>query len=449
VTVENRRRAIATVFTVVFVDLLGFGILIPVIPLYARSFGADEFTASLLIAAFSVFQFAFAPILGRISDRRGRRPVLLVSLFGSTIAWTLFGLAEALWVLFLARIVAGAMGGNIATAQAYIADITPPEDRARGLGFLGAAFGLGFVFGPALGGVFSSAPVVAAVDGALPAAVPITEFSLPSFVAAAITGANLVAAVFVLPESNPPEKRDEEAVEAGPETGGFLAGVGERLDDLLGALSTRGLGTLVIAFFVASFAFSALESQFVFFSKDVYGYGPAANGYILGYVGVVIAVVQGGLIGPLVERFGEYRLAVVGAATQAATLGLVPFSPALAARVPDVGPFFGVLPTVGDDVLVLLAVMTVLSAGNALTNVTLNTLVSRSATEEDQGGAFGLTQSAGSLARVFGPATAGALYAGIDVWVPFAVAGALFLPVVVLLSRLERAIVVEDPGLAD
>src|SRR6056297_1743444 len=191
---ENPRRAMGVIFAIVFVDLLGFGILIPIIPLYAEHFGANEFVVGLLLASYSVMQFLSAPVLGRLSDERGRRPILLLSLFGSVVAWTLFGVAESLVVLFAARLLAGAMGGNIATAHAYVADVMPPEDRAKGLGLIGAAFGLGFVFGPALGGVLSSTAALDAARGLLPAVVPVTEFTLPSFGAAAITGVNLVAA---------------------------------------------------------------------------------------------------------------------------------------------------------------------------------------------------------------------------------------------------------------
>ena len=426
-SVDSSRRALAVVFVIVFVDLLGFGILIPVIPLYALSFGATEFVGSLLIASYSAMQFVAAPFLGRLSDARGRRPVLLLSLTGSVLAWTMFGLAGSLAVLFAARMLAGAMGGNIATAQAYIADVTPPEDRARGLGLLGAAFGLGFIFGPALGGFFASEFAVAAAGSVFPAWLPATEFSLPSFAAAAITGANLVAAYFLLPESRPPEARAASR-EADGES---------RLAELADALRTRGLGTLVVSFFLVSFAFSALESQFIFLTNDQYGYGATENAVLLTYFGVVIAVVQGGLIGPLTDRYGEYRIAIVGAAIQVFTLAAVPFAPLLGEYLPSVGPLLPVGPTLPAAVVALAFVVTPLAFGNAVTNVSLNTLVSRSSAADEQGGAFGLTQSAGSLARTFGPALAGLLYTAVDFWAPFVLGGALMIPIVVLLARLD------------
>ncbi|MFC7098981.1 MFS transporter [Halobaculum marinum] len=422
------RRVIATLFFIVFLDLLGFGILIPVIPLYAESFGANEFVGGLLIATYSLFQFVGAPILGRLSDERGRRPVLLISLAGSVIAWTLFGVAgelgpligaaNGLVVLFLARALAGVMGGNIATANAYIADVTPPEERAKGLGILGAAFGLGFVFGPAIAGVVSSPFALSVFRDVLPAVVPVSEFTIPSFVAATLSAANLVVAFVVLPE---PRERVESAASSGR----------SRLRELLDAVRSPAIGTLIVSFFLASFAFSAFESQFIFLTNDQLGYGTAANAVLLTYIGVVIAIVQGGLIGPLTDRFGEYRLAVGGAAIQAVTLALVPFA-VTSTVLPALGP-------VESGAVALALVSTPLAVGNALTNVSLNALVSRTAGDDEQGGAFGLTQSAGSLARTVGPALAGLLYVAVDYWSPFVAAGVVFVPVVFLLVRLGEA----------
>ncbi|WP_435320380.1 MFS transporter [Haloarchaeobius sp. TZWSO28] len=423
----NRRRVVGTLFLVIFIDLLGFGILIPVIPLYAKAFGANEFTGSLLIATYSLFQFAGAPILGRLSDERGRRPVLLVSLFGSVLAWTLFGVAgelgpvlgatNGLIVLFIARALAGAMGGNIATANAYMADITPPEERAKGLGILGAAFGLGFVFGPAISGVVSSGAALALFRDVLPAAIPVTEFTMPSFTAAVLTAANLALAAVVLPE--PPRREPTTA-----------AGGDSRLRQLYDAVTSPDIGSLVIAFFLASFAFSAFESQFIFLTNDKLDYGTAENAVLLTYIGVLIAIVQGGLVGPLTERFDEYRLALAGTGIQIVTLPLVPFA-VTSTVFPALGP-------VESGAVALAAVSTPLAFGNALTNVSLNALVSLNAGSDEQGGAFGLTQSAGSLARTFGPALAGLLYVAVAYWTPFLVAGVLFVPILLLLGRIAR-----------
>ena len=406
-------RALAVVLLVVFVDLVGFGILIPIIPLYAEAFGASEFVVGVLLASYSMTQFLFAPLLGRLSDEQGRRPVLLLSLAGSVLAWTLFGLAEALWMLFVARLLAGAMGGNIAAAQAYVADVTTAENRASGLGLIGAAFGLGFVFGPAIGGLVSSPGALAVARSILPAAVPVSQFTIPAFVAALITAVNLVGAWVLLPETNPdPEAQSRES----------------RLQQLGSALATPALAGLLGAFFLASLAFSGMESMFVLFTKDVYGFGTTANGYVLAYLGVVIAVVQGGLVGRAAARWGEKRLAMGGAAVEFFGLLAIPFAPQVGRLLPPVGPL-------GPELLALLGILAVLAVGNGFTNVSLTTLVSRSASEDEQGSAFGLTQSAASIARAVGPVAAGALYTGLAYWAPFVAGGLLVLPIVVLLHR--------------
>ncbi|MFP4530145.1 MAG: MFS transporter [Halodesulfurarchaeum sp.] len=417
------RRPLSIVLLVVFVDLVGFGILIPIIPLYAAAFGASEFVVGILLASYSITQFVFAPILGRLSDERGRRPVLLLSLAGSVIAWTLFGLAQALWVLFLARFLAGAMGGNIAAAQASVADVTTEANRAKGLGLIGAAFGLGFVFGPAIGGLVSSPAALSIAESILPAAVPVSQFTIPSFTAALITFVNLVAAFFLLPETNRgAEARDRE----------------RRVAELKRALASPVLAVLVISFFLASLAFSGMESMFVLFTKEVYGYGTAMNGYVLAYLGVIIAVVQGGLVGRAADIWDEKTLAIGGVSVEFVGLVAVPFAPQLGRFLPGVGP-------VGPGLLALLVVLSILAVGNGFANVSLTTLVSRSAAERDQGSAFGLTQSAGSIARAIGPIVAGALYTGVAYWAPFVAGGLLLLPIGWLLSRT----VIESPGSPD
>ncbi|MDZ7849967.1 MAG: MFS transporter [Halodesulfurarchaeum sp.] len=414
------RRPLVIVLLVVFVDLVGFGILIPIIPLYAAAFGASEFVVGVLLASYSITQFVFAPILGRLSDERGRRPVLLLSLAGSVIAWTLFGLAQALWVLFLARFLAGAMGGNIAAAQAYIADVTTEANRAKGLGLIGAAFGLGFVFGPAIGGLVSSPAALAIAESILPAAVPVSQFTIPSFTAALITFVNLVAAFFLLPETNrQAETRDREG----------------RIAELTRALARPVLAILVISFFLASLAFSGMESMFVLFTKDIYGYGTAMNGYILAYLGVIIAVVQGGLVGRAAAIWDEKTLAMGGVTVEFVALVAVPFAPQLGRFLSGIGP-------IAPELLALLVVLSVLAVGNGFANVSLTTLVSRSAAERDQGSAFGLTQSAGSIARAIGPVVAGALYTGVAFWAPFVAGGLVLLPIGWLLYRT----VIESPG---
>ncbi|MFC7047072.1 MFS transporter [Halobacteriaceae archaeon GCM10025711] len=417
-TVANPRRALLTVVAVVFVDLLGFGIIVPILPFYVRSFGASDVFIGLLAASYSLMQFAFAPLLGRISDERGRRPVLLLSIAGSVVAWTVFGLAGSLAVLFVSRMLAGAMGANIAAAQAYVADITTPERRAGALGMLGAAFGLGFVFGPALGGLFASDPVVAAATAVFPEWIPATRFSLPSFAAAGFSLLNLAFAVAYLPETGAPRTAPIRR----------RSWVGQFTD----ALRDDRLSGLVVAFFLYSLAFSGVQVMFIPFAADLYGYTASQTAVLLTYVGVLGVVVQGGLVGRLSVRYSDARLSLVGTVSLAVALVGIPFAPTIGPTLlpPLGGPAF-----VTPELVALLLVLPVLSFGNGLLSVSLNTLVSKAASVETQGSAFGVTQGAGSLGRTVGPPVMAALYALLAYWSPFVVGGVLMLPVLAILAR--------------
>ncbi|WP_324665039.1 MFS transporter [Haloarcula sediminis] len=430
-----RRRGLAIVLAVVFLDLLGFGIIIPILPYYTRSFsGGTEFVIGLLAAAYSAMQFVFAPLLGSLSDRVGRRPVLVLSLCGSVVAWTLFGLAEALWLLFAARMLAGAMGGNLSTAQAYVADVTPPERRATALGYIGAAFGLGFIFGPGIGAVLSFDATVAAVDSVAPAAIPVTRFSLPSFAAALFSLGGVAVALAFLPESRSPD--------AGTGHSSRPSAVAQ----LRAPVGTPGLRELLTAFFLVSVAFSGVTVMFIPYVADIYGYTATQSALLLTYIGLLAVLTQGVLIGRLTDRYGPVPLAVAGASVLAAATGLLPFSRPLGGLLPDLS---GLVPALTPDLLGLLAVLTLLPVGNGILSVTLTALVSQRASADLQGSAFGVTQGAGSLARTVGPPVMGALYAGVGYWSPFVVGGLLLLPVVALVARLGRDAGAEDPRPAD
>lgn len=431
---SRRRRALAIVFGVVFLDLLGFSIVIPILPFYTRAFGGNELVIGLLAASYSVMQFIFAPLLGSLSDRYGRRPVLLLSIAGGVVAWTIFGLATALWMLFLSRMFAGAMGGNISTAQAYVADITPREERARALGLLGAAFGLGFIFGPAIGAVLAFPEVVAAVDGVVDF-VSITKFSLPAF-AAAIASFVAVAVGFVaLPESR--------ELGEGAERQSQLA-------QLVAAVRNPALRGLLAAFFLLSFAFAGSQTMFIPYVADVYGYSETQASLLLTYIGVLAVIVQGGLIGPLTKRYEPVPLTFSAAALLALALGAIPFTRDLGVLFPDLTAVVGFLTPA---LLALLFVLALLSLGNGVVNVTLSALVSTRASDDRQGSAFGLTQGAGSLARAIGPVVMGGVYAGIGFRAPFVLGAAIILPVLGIAVGLGRAIAVDpeeavptDPG---
>ena len=419
----SSRRGVAVVVGVVFLDLLGFGIIVPILPFYVRSFGLSDVFIGLLAASYSLAQFLAAPTLGRVSDQYGRRPVLMLSVGGAVVAWTVFGLAgevasaagttAGVVTLFAARIVAGAAGGNIAAAQAYVADVTPVADRASALGLVGAAFGLGFVFGPAIGGLAASESAVRAAETVLPAFVPANEFSLPSFAAAALSLAAFVAAVVVLEEPD----RTRAAADRVTLRAQFR-----------NALADAALRPLVVSFFLTSFAFAGVQVMFVPFAADFFGYDATQAALFLTYIGVLGTLNQGVLVGRLVGRFGSERVVLAGVASLFAALVLLALSPVLggAFGVP-VGP-----PWVTGGLVVLLAFGALASFGNGAVSVGLSTLVSQGASEATQGSAFGVTQGAGSLGRTVGPPLAAAAYV-VAYWSPFVAGALVLLPVAALL----------------
>jgi DHA1 family tetracycline resistance protein-like MFS transporter len=426
-TIERPRRAVGTVVFVVFLDLVGFGIVIPILPYYVRSFGVGDVFIGLLAATYSLTQFLAAPTLGRASDRWGRRPVITLSLAGSAVAWVLFGLGDAagevagpaagVVTLFVARAFAGAMGGNIAAAQAYVADVTPPEERAGALGLVGASFSLGFIFGPAIGGALASETAVRAASG-LP--IPATPFSLPAFGAAAMSLVALAVALVALEE--PARLRTSGARST-------LVG------DFVTALRDPALRGLVLAFFLVSVAFAGVQVMFIPFVADAaaYRFDASAAALLLTYVGVLGAVNQGLLVGRLADRFGSGRLAVAGAALLFVALAALPFAPVLGGLGPAVaGPVW-----LTRELVALLVVLGLLSLGNGLLNPSLAALVSASTGSDRQGTAFGVTQGAGSLGRTVGPPAAAALYA-LVYWSPFVAGAVVVLPVIALLVGVAR-----------
>jgi MFS family permease len=424
------RRALAVVVGVVFLDLVGFGIVIPVLPFYVRSFGVSDVYIGLLAASYSVAQFVAAPVLGRLSDEHGRRPVIVLTLVGSALAWTVFGVAgqvggtlgvaAGVATLFASRLLAGAMGGNLSVAQAYVADVTPRERRAGALGLLAASFSLGFVFGPAIGGVAANEAVVAAARDVLPAVVPADEFSLPSFAAALMSLVSFAFAAAFLVE--PP--RASAVTSPGS---GLRAAFAVALRDP----TLRGL---TLAFFLVSVAFSGVQVMFVPFAADFYDYGATETAAFLTYIGVLGAVNQGVLVGRLSRVVAPPRLALVGTGFLAAALALLPFSPAVGALLPPVGG-----PAWVTGALVVLVVDgAMLSFGLGLLNVSLSTLVSTTASDATQGSAFGVTQGAGSLGRTVGPPLMAAMYVA-AFWSPFVAGALLLVPIAVVILGVARA----------
>jgi DHA1 family tetracycline resistance protein-like MFS transporter len=354
------RSPLIVIFTTVFIDLVGFGIVIPVLPFYAEGtiFNATPRTVGLLFASYSVMQLIFAPVLGGLSDKHGRRPVLFLSIIGTGIGFLMLGLADSLWMLFAGRILDGITGGNISTAQAYIADITTSENRAKGMGLIGAAFGLGFIFGPAIGGILSRWGI-----------------HVPFLFSAGLCFANALLLYFRLPETITPDHPAK-----------HHAAGGRGLQQLLRSLKQPRLAFILTIYFLFIVAFSIMTSTFAFYTMFRFGYDAQHTGYLFAYVGIIAVIIQGGLIGRLVKRFGELPLVIVGALCFAISLFAVPF----------VGPAAGGLAA-------LLLGGGVFSLGNSLATPALNSLASKSAGPAEQGIVLGVMQSVASLARAVGP----------------------------------------------
>ncbi|HEX8908952.1 MAG TPA: MFS transporter [Anaeromyxobacteraceae bacterium] len=346
------RRSLAILFIIVFVDLLGFGMVIPVMALYAERLGAPDSQIGWLMTGYSAMQFVFTPIWGRLSDRYGRRPLLLLSIVMTAVAFLGYALAPSFGWLLASRLFAGAATANIAIAQAYIADVTPPEGRARGMGLIGAAFGLGFILGPAMGGLLSAVSLAA-----------------PGYAAAALAAANGVAAFFILPE---PSERVEAAHRP-------------RLTRLVEEFKKPGIRRLILIYLFAILAFSGMEATFALLAAHRYHLDQRHVSYVFAFIGVIVTVVQGGLIGPLTRRFGERALLVAGLLLQALGLAALPYAGGLGG---------------------LLLACVPLAFGSGLTTPALTSLISRSAAASDQGGTLGVGQAAAALGRVVGPISA-------------------------------------------
>jgi len=392
----SRPLQYVTIFFVCFVDILGFGIVIPVLPLYAEHFGATAMQIGWLVGIFSLAQFLCAPMWGKLSDRIGRRPVLLIGLLGTVAGYTLMGLAQTVAVLMVARAIDGIAGANIGAAQAYLADISSPENRAKAMGLLGAAFGLGFVFGPALGGW---------------ATVFFHSFAAPMYIAAGLAAVNFFFVLFCLPESLSPGAPDRHREKLFP--------------DLFAHVEQGTYLRTLAGYFLSIAGFSMMTTMFALMLLHRFGLDAAHAAYIFAGVGIIGVIIQGGLIGRLVRRFGEAPLAFVGAVSMG--LGLAGL--AASRSIPE-----------------MLAATGLVGIGNSLIMPTMSALASRSADAEWQGRALGVMQSGGSLARWLGPLFAGFLLAlqqgrgPYALW-PLAVsAGVLFLAMGVVLTLRNRTL---------
>lgn len=372
------------IWTTVALDLVGFGIIVPILGRYAERFGANGLQVGLMFASFSVAQMVFAPILGRISDKVGRKPVIVFSLIGTAVGSFVTGAAGALWVLFLGRILDGASGASVAVAQGAVADIAPPEQRARLMGMLGAAFGVGFVVGPALGGL-------AALGGP----------HVPFYLAGSIAAVNAIAAIIRLPETKPDTSHITEKHQRGT------------------ALSPA-LKRFALVGFLSMLGFAGFEATFSIWGEKQFGFTEGSASIVFVFVGVTLVAVQGGLIGPLTQRLGSRKLLRIGLSLVAVGLLLLGLS--------NTWPL-------------LFVALFLLSLGQGMSGPSGSALVAELAPVERRGEAIGYQQSTAAFGRVAGPVMAGALFDHVGISAPFFVSGVLILCAVGSVWSITRATV--------
>ncbi len=390
-------RQLSILYLITFINLVGFGIVLPVFPFFGNLVGASPAETTLAMAAYSLGQFVGAPLWGKLSDRYGRRPVLLFSLVGAIAAYLIMAHASDIWTLGGSRLFGGLMAGNIAAAFAYVGDISTPETRPKAMGMIGAAFGLGFIFGPAIGGL---------IAGSNP---DFNDFAIVGYVSAAFAGIAAIGTWWLLPESLTAERRaqarrDQSAIGPG---------------DVLRAKPVIG-GLIILSLLVISGA-ALMETTLAFFAHDVFGWGPSQVGLTFAAVGIISAALQGGAAGPLNRRFGSAALVVAGVAAHALGLAMM-----AAAQSP----------------WLFIAGLAVLAVGLGLFNPAFQTLASAQTDDGDRGMVMGLTQGASSLGRVIGPAVSGSIYVGIARHAPFAIGAG------VMVIALATAMIVASRGRA-
>lgn len=373
-------KGFGTIWTTVALDLVGFGIVVPILGRYAERYGASGVQVGLLFASFSLAQFVFSPLLGRLSDRIGRKPVVLISLFGTAVGSFVTGAAGSLPVLFLGRILDGASGASVAVAQGAVTDVAAPHERPRLLGMLGAAFGVGFVVGPALGGL-------ASLGGT----------HLPFYVAGTIALLNGIIAIFRLPETRRPDRSER------PERTGSAARV----------------WSLAIAGFIAIVAFAGFETTFSLLAERRFDLTEGGVSAVFVGIGLLLVAVQGGLIAPITGRLGSRGALRTGLGLNVAGLALLAAASSWAVLVPA---------------------LILLTFGQGLVTPNLTAIVSTSVPDHQRGEALGFQQGVTALGRIAGPALAGVLFDHVAIGAPYVVGAALCgMALVVLLSGAERA----------
>jgi MFS family permease len=394
---STSKSALAVLFGVVFINLVGFGIVIPLLPFYGQTLDAPPWQVALMFSAYSLGQFVAEPFWGRLSDRIGRKPVLVITILANAVGYLALAFAPNIWLAIAIRLFTGLGAGNISTVQGYVADVTPPEQRAGRMGLIGAAFGLGFIFGPGLGGVLTRPDL-----GTL-------GYQLPIFVAAGLCLLAALGVVVLLKESRAPA---DPAAARPP----FLGGVHD-------AVRNPVVSRVLLVTLIYMAGFSGMESTFGFWTEARYGWGAREVGLSFMAVGVVSVICQGFLAGRLARRFGEARVLAVGCLIFGS--GLV--GQVAASRL---------LP---DADLLVPVIMALGAFGMAVTMPNISALISRSVDPDRQGAMLGLNMAASSSARIFGPMAAGAIFSGIGHDWPFLIGAALTVPAAVMAINAGRA----------
>lgn len=371
---SRNRSTLPILFSVIIIDLIAFGIVIPVLPAYAKDLGESALMLGVLLATHAALQFVFSPVWGRLSDRIGRRPVMLFSIFGTSISMVILGLADSFEGLLLARILSGTFSANISVATAFVADVTEESERTRYMGMVGASFGIGFILGPALGGALAW-----------------LGHGVPMFFAAGLAMINFIWAFFALAE---PEKSQEDA----HDQSGFIRALRDAMSDSVAA-------RLVITNFFFTLGVTQLESTFFYFMSDRFGYSLSEVAFILVGMAVLMAGIQGGGMRALAQRFGERTLLVAGLLILAFSFPLVPFAAGLT---------------------LLMLALSFSAIGRAISQPPMTSIISMRTAQENRGTLMGAFQSSAALARIVGPLAAGLLYV-YSLSAPFILGGALFL----------------------
>ncbi len=388
-----KKTQLVVIFITVFIYLLGFGIIIPILPILSRDFGANAIETGLLMSVYSFMQFLFAPFWGRLSDRIGRRPILIFCLLGEAVSYILFAQSRDLHLLFVARAMAGFFGASISTASAYISDITPPNERSKGMALIGVAFGLGFVFGPAIGGALTQIGSHISTEAFF-------NTSFAAYFVAGICAFTSLFGYFKLEESLKEKNKSQERKNR------FLV--------IFEKLQIPNVNMLIVIFFLLSFAMSSMEATLILFMGDKFQWGIKEVSYGFGYIGLIMIFSQGFLVRKLIPKLGERTVLFYGIISFSTGLGII---------------------GIAESIPTMALAMTLLALGNGLSNPSVLGSISLLTDSSEQGGTLGVTQSLSSLGRILGPALGGFLFNNISKTSPFLFSSSLgFFAFIILIA---------------